>query len=269
MDDDIGERTLANGDRLIAAAAPPGSAFETASNPGEAPSCLNWSAQSSRTVRTSPIGPSMSSPSASSGSVALIICGALSADVREAIERNSWSVDVYPLPPLLHNRPERIAAAVDELATGLVDRYERIAIGYADCGTYRALDELCERRGFTRMSGIYCYDMFAGADAIVQLCEADPRTYFLTDFLVLGFDRLVWRELGLERFPELRDDYFHSYRRVVWLARKRTPDPERAAQRVAERLDLRLDIVDVSGQDGHFESALTSLLEESHGISGT
>jgi hypothetical protein len=72
----------------------------------------------------------------------------------------------------------------------------------------------------------------------------------LTDFLVLSFDRVVWRELGLDRYPDLRDDYFRHYTRVVWLAGRRTPDLERAAQRAAYRLGLPLDIVDAPGRMG-------------------
>jgi hypothetical protein len=194
----------------------------------------------------------MSSPSPSEvvdarERIAVIACGALSVDITAICERRGWPVDIHPLPPLLHNRPELIAPAVEAQLEALRPRYARIAIGYADCGTYGALDDMCERHGVVRLPGSHCYDVYAGADIIAELSATEPGTYFLTDFLAAGFDRLVWRELGLDRYPELLPDYFRHYTRVVWLAGRRTTDLERAAQRAAERLGLPLEIRDLSG----------------------
>lgn len=181
---------------------------------------------------------------------ALILCGALSADASAWIEESDSDVAIHPLPPLLHNRPERIAPEVERLVLELRERYDEIAIGYADCGTHGALDQVCERLGVRRIPGRHCYDIYAGEQEMTAIWEAEPGTYVLTDFLVLSFDRVVWRELGLDRYPELRDDYFRHYSRVVWLAGRRTPDMERAAERAAERLGLPLEIVDAPGRLG-------------------
>jgi hypothetical protein len=193
--------------------------------------------------------------------VAVIACGALSVDISAISARRGWALDVHPLPPLLHNHPERIAAEVERLVDELAPGYERVAIGYADCGTYGALDEVCDRRGLTRLPGQHCYDVYAGADAIATLSGQEPGTYFLTDFLAAGFERLVWRELGLDRYPELRDDYFHHYTRVVWLATRRTPDLEGAAQRAADRLGLPLAIRNVANPESGLEAALAHVLQ--------
>ena len=192
----------------------------------------------------------MSSRSRDSSRTALILCGALSADASAWIEASGAQVDIHPLPPLLHNRPERIASGVERLILELRDAYDDVVVGYADCGTYGALDEVCERLGVRRLPGRHCYDIYAGEQQMTELWEAQPGTYVLTDFLVLSFDRVVWRELGLDRYPELRDDYFRHYSRVVWLAGRRTPDMERAAERAAERLGLPLEIVDAPGRLG-------------------
>ena len=192
----------------------------------------------------------MSSRSRDSSRTALILCGALSADASAWIEASGAQVDIHPLPPLLHNRPERIASGVERLVLELRDAYDDVVVGYADCGTYGALDEVCERLGVRRLPGRHCYDIYAGEQQMTELWEAQPGTYLLTDFLVLSFDRVVWRELGLDRHPELRDDYFRHYSRVVWLAGRRTPDMERAAERAAERLGLPLEIVDAPGRLG-------------------
>jgi hypothetical protein len=190
----------------------------------------------------------MSSPSRPRPSRALILCGALSADATAWIEESGADVAIHPLPPLLHNRPERIASEVERLVLDLRERYDEIAIGYADCGTHGALDEVCERLGVRRLPGRHCYDIYAGEPEMTALWDAEPGTYVLTDFLVLSFDRVVWRELGLDRYPKLRDDYFRHYSRVVWLAGRRTPDLERAAQRAADRLGLPLEILDAPGR---------------------
>src|SRR5436309_2291491 len=167
---------------------------------------------SSPTARTSTTGSWPSSPSPTD--IAVVACGALAQHVGEVAARRGWPVDVHPLPPLLHNRPERIAAAVESRLVELRGRYRRIAVAYADCGTYGALDAVCARHGVARLRGTLCYDVFAGAPLMAALFDEEPGTYVLTDFLVRTFHRTVVAELGLDRYPELRDDYFCHYRRV-------------------------------------------------------
>jgi len=113
-----------------------------------------------------------------------------------------------------------------------------VAIGYADCGTYGALDELSGRLGLRRLPGLHCYDLLAGPDRVAALFAAEPGTYVLTDFLVRSFRRTVLAGLGLDRYPELWPDYFGHYRRVVWLAQSRDPALEAQAQAVAARFGL-------------------------------
>ena len=181
-------------------------------------------------------------------------------DISTIAERRGWPIDVHPLPPLLHNHPERIPDEVRGAITALRPRYARLAIGYADCGTYGALDALCQDEALPRLPGSHCYDVYAGADEIAALSAQEPGTYFLTDFLAVGFDRLVWRELGLDRFPDLREDYFRHYTRVVWLAQRRTADLERAARRAAQRLGLPLEVCGVADAESGLEASLADLL---------
>src|SRR3954471_20287680 len=198
----------------------------------------------------------MRSPAAS---VALIACGALSTDLAEIIERCALAVDVYPLPPFLHNQPKGIASAVEEKLGEIQSRYATVAVAYADCGTYGALDEVCARRGLVRLKGQECYGIYAGDDTYQRLLEKEPGTYVLTDFLAASFQRSVIVELGLDRYPELRDDYFGNYRRVVWLTQYPTPLLEDAARRAADSIDLPLEILNV-GTIG-LEKALIELLQ--------
>ncbi|MHA6627442.1 DUF1638 domain-containing protein [Pseudonocardia sichuanensis] len=154
-------------------------------------------------------------------------------------------MDVHPLPPLLHNRPERIAAAVEERVLALRGTHVRVAVAYADCGTHGALDEVCARLDVPRLGGATCYDVFAGAERMRELLEREPGTYVLTDYLALSFDRSVVRELGMDRYPQLREEYFRHYRRVVWLAQHPLPRVRAAAEAAAAYLVLPLEVLDV------------------------
>jgi hypothetical protein len=189
----------------------------------------------------------------------VIACGALAADLAEIVRRRDWQVDIHPLPPLLHNQPVKIAPEVERSFAELADRYERVVVAYADCGSYGALDEVCNRYGIARLAGQDCYETYAGVEQIRQLLADEPGTYLLTDFLAASFQRSVIVELGLDRHPELRDDYFRHYRRVVWITQRRTPLLQRAAEDAAESIGLPLEVVDV-GIEG-LERALSQLLD--------
>jgi hypothetical protein len=165
--------------------------------------------------------------------------------VRDIVARRGWPVEVHPLPAVLHNRPDRIAPAVAELAATLQARGLRVALGYADCGSYGALDELCSRLGLTRLRGLHCYDVLGGASRVRALLAREPGTYLLTDFLVRSFRATVLDGLGLDRHPELWDDYFGQYRRLVWLAQDRTAALEKRASEIAGLFGLPLRIIDV------------------------
>jgi Protein of unknown function (DUF1638) len=188
---------------------------------------------------------------------AVIACGALAADVRRLARGRGWGIDVHPVPALLHNRPERIPGAVMAEVDRLSESYDRVLVAYADCGTYGKLDEVLEPEGILRLEGQHCYDLFAHEE-VREALEEEPGTYFLTDFLARTFEHTVMRELGLDRHPELRDDYFGHYTRVLWLAQRPTLGTKLAAERAAAALGLPLEVREV-GSTG-LERALESLL---------
>lgn len=201
--------------------------------------------------------------SAAEGRTALIACGAIAQPAAAIATRRGWPLDVHPLPPLLHNQPHLIAGEVRRLAAELAASYDEVVVGYADCGTYGALDELCRELGLQRLPGLHCYDLYAGPSRLQAFFEEQPGTYLLTDFLVRSFARTVLRELGLDRWPELRDDYFGAYTRVVWLAQAPDEELRGLAEDAAARIGLPLTVVE-TGESG-LEDALADLVRKGEG----
>src|SRR5450755_1526123 len=202
------------------------------------------STTASSTSCPSPAEAAPAEPVPAEPQVVVIACGALGGPIREIAGRRGWPIELHCLPALLHNRPAAITPEVERLARAAQDRGLPVALGYADCGTYGALDELSARLGLRRLPGLHCYDLLAGPDRVAALFEAEPGTYVLTDFLVRSFRRTVLAGLGLDRYPELWPDYFGHYRRVVWLAQSRDPALEAEAQAVAARFGLPLTVID-------------------------
>lgn len=173
------------------------------------------------------------------GSVLVIGCGALGRELAELRRLNGWShVTLRCLPPELHNRPAHIVPALRAAIEQGIDGFDHVFVAYGDCGSGGAVDQLLGRYGLERLPGAHCYEFLAGGGAFAALAEAEPGTFYLTDFLVRHFDRLVWRGLGLDRHPGLRDQYFGHYRRVVYLAQSDESELEQAARRHARSLGL-------------------------------
>lgn len=174
--------------------------------------------------------------------VLVLACGALAREIRDVTAANGWEhVDMECLPAILHNRPRDIPAAVDHRLERARRDYERILVGYADCGTGGSLDKVIDRHGAERLPGAHCYEFFAGRQDFARLQDEEPGTFYLTDFLVKHFDHLVWRTLGLDRHPELLDTYFANYRRLVYLSQTTDPELISRAADCAARLGLTFE----------------------------
>ena len=170
---------------------------------------------------------------------AVIACGALSREIVALKRLNGWSaLTVECLPPELHNRPERIPAAVREAVQSAKQRFDRVFVAYADCGTGGQLDAVLAAEGVERIPGAHCYEFFATSAVFAEMAEAEPGTFYLTDFLARHFDRLVIEGLGLDRHPHLQAEYFRHYRRLVHLVQVPDAEVSAAARRAATRLGL-------------------------------
>lgn len=177
------------------------------------------------------------------GSVLLIGCGALAREILALKAVNSWDHMVLRcLPAKLHLYPKKITPAVREaIHKGREDGFETIYILYADCGTGGHLDALCVEEGVERIAGPHCYSFFDGNEAFAERADDEMRSFYLTDFLVKQFEAFVWKPMGLDRHPELRDMYFGNYESLIYLAQTNNSELDAKAVVCAERLGLRYE----------------------------
>ncbi len=171
------------------------------------------------------------------GRVLLIACGALAREILALIGRNGWDhLDLHCLPAILHNRPDRIAPAVEAGVAARGAGYERVFVVYADCGTGGDLARTCERLGIGMVEGPHCYAFYEGVEAFAE--KGEVTCFYLTDFLVRQFDAFVWTPLGLDRHSELREMYFGNYTTLVYQAQTDDPALTALARAHADRLGL-------------------------------
>jgi hypothetical protein len=182
-------------------------------------------------------------PEHESAAVLIIACGALAREINAITSANGLDhISLTCLPAILHNRPEKIPDAVRQaIREGRERGFERIAIAYADCGTGGYLDRICAEENVARIAGPHCYAFFSGTDDFLARDDADMDAFFLTDFLAKQFEAFVIEPLGLDRHPELRDDYFGHYRRLVYLVQVEDAALEAKARAAAERLGLAFE----------------------------
>lgn len=170
----------------------------------------------------------------------VLACGALAAEIRYYLRLNGWDhIALACLPARYHNTPDRIVPELKVRLQEAASRYDRVLIGYADCGTGGRLDSFIDTlENVERLPGAHCYEFFATSPRFMELHGAEPGTFYLTDFLARHFDRLVWESLGLDRHPQLRDMYFGNYRRLVYLSQFDNDALVEQARRAADRLGL-------------------------------
>lgn len=174
------------------------------------------------------------------GRVLLLACGALAREILALRDANGWDhLDLRCLPAIWHNHPERIVPAVEAAVAEARGAYDRVFVVYADCGTGGLLRAACARLGVQMVEGPHCYAFYEGIDAFAARDEISA--FYLTDFLVRQFDAFVWRPLGLDRHPELRDVYFGAYTKLVHQVQAPDPALDAKAGEIAARMGLPLE----------------------------
>ena len=192
-------------------------------------------------------------------SVAVIACGALSHEIQYLRTINGWDhVKLFCLDADLHNRPQLIPGKLRDKIASIREQHQKIFVAYADCGTAGEIDKVLDEQGIERLPGAHCYSFYAGEKAFEKLADEEPGTFYLTDFLARHFDRLIIRGLKLDRYPQLRDDYFGNYRRLVYLSQREDESLMEAARAAARRLELEFEHVHCGY--GDLESGLKAQL---------
>ena len=192
--------------------------------------------------------------------IGIIACGAIVREMIAIAKRQGWDFELTAVPAQLHNRPERIAPAVAEILDEWASRFDLILLGYADCGTGGTLDALVERyEHVIRIPGPHCYEFYGGA-AFDQQNDEYLGTFYLTDFLARHFDGLVWKRLGLDRYPSLLQAYFGNYTHLMYLQQLSDQDESARAQAAAEKMGLQYVHVDTGLEE--LEKRLVTLVEE-------
>lgn len=170
--------------------------------------------------------------------IGIVACGAVVREMIAIARRQGWDFELTAVPAQLHMRPERIAPAVKRELDAWAGRFDLILVGYGDCGTGGALDELLRHYPHAlRVEGPHCYE-FYGGEAFTHHNDEFFGTFYLTDFLARHFDGLVWKGLGLDRYPQLLNDYFGNYTHVLYLRQIDDQDQADAARRAADKMGL-------------------------------
>ena len=142
------------------------------------------------------------------------------------------------LPAIWHNTPDKIPEAVRAKIRAGKAEFDKVYVLYGDCGTGGLLDQVLAEEEVERIDGPHCYAFFQGVEDFLVEADADPTCFYLTDYLVRHFDRLIIQGLGIDRHPELLPVYFGNYTTLVYLAQTEDPSLRDQGAAAAEKLGL-------------------------------
>ncbi|HBD24265.1 MAG TPA: hypothetical protein DC023_07505 [Oceanospirillaceae bacterium] len=169
----------------------------------------------------------------------IIACGAIAREVSAVARSNGWdNVRISQIPAELHNRPEKIPAAVEQRLKDFAGEYDQVFVGFADCGTGGQLDKVLEKYQVQRLQGAHCYEFYAGSQVFAQLAEAELGTFYLTDYLARHFDQLIMQGMGLTVKPKLIPMLFGHYKKLVYMAQDESRELDHYAEAAAQSLGL-------------------------------
>ncbi len=188
--------------------------------------------------------------------VGVIACGAIALEILDIIELNQWQhIELKCLDAELHNRPKKIAPKLREKIDALGDNYSHIIIGYGDCGSGGDIDRLIadyKEKGYSisRIDGAHCYQFFTGGQKFKTLEEDQLGNFYLTDFLVKHFERIIIKGFKLDKHPELKSIMFGNYKQIVFLSQTQVTDEIlQQAEQVSQFLELPLKHIETGYGD--------------------
>ena len=192
--------------------------------------------------------------------ILIIGCGAIAHEINEIIKLNNWNnVSLQCLNADLHNTPKKLPTKIKETIESNLKEYSKIFLAYADCGTGGLIDSMLKNYDIERLEGAHCYEFYAGSRLFKDLSDREIGTFYLTDFLVKNFKRLIIDGLGISKHPSLKDEYFKNYKNIVYLAQKHDNDLELKAKDCANYLNLEYS-VHYTGLD-NFEDQLNKAMK--------
>ena len=191
----------------------------------------------------------------------ILACGALSKEISTLIRLNGWShLETQYLPAKLHNDPQKITEQLRINLQCAQAKFSKIFVGYADCGTGGEIDSMLDEFGVQRLPGAHCYDFFSGEKSFAGMMNEEPGSFFLTDFLVKAFEKLIWQGMKIDQYPELLQVYFKHYKKLVYLGQTKNSELQTQAKEIARRLGLKYDY-QFTGY-GKLKPALSALSNE-------
>lgn len=175
-------------------------------------------------------------------STLVICCGAVAREILGLVRERGWEhIEVTCLPASFHNTPENLPEGIRAKIRTNRARYANILVLYSDCGSGGRIQAMLDEEGVQGIGGAHCYEVFSGSDNFRRMMAEEPGSFFLTDFLARHFEKLVFRGLGLDRFPQLRETYFGKYKKVVYLAQSDDPELRKLAEAAAASIDLEFE----------------------------
>ena len=181
----------------------------------------------------------MATANAPEPGLTLVACGALARELLSITSQfPEGAVEITCLPAAWHNHPERIVPGLRRKVASLRRKGRRVAVVYGDCGTGGEIDAFLEAEKLDRIPGPHCYEMFLGAAAFDAEMERELGTFFLTDYMVRHFERIVMQGMGLRKHPQLREMYFGNYRRAIYIAQTEDVALQAKARDAAAELGL-------------------------------
>jgi len=178
-------------------------------------------------------------------SLLVITCGAIAREVMAVAKASGWQhLKVTQIPAELHNRPDKIPAAVEQKLATYASEYDHVFVAFGDCGTGGMLDKVLDKYNIQRLSGAHCYEFYSGSENFSAMAEQELGTFYLTDYLAKHFEQLIMEGMGLNKHPQLIEMMFAHYTKLVYLVQEPNRQLDHFAEMAAQKLGLKYERVE-------------------------